>query len=135
MSAILSIADDSKDRLKYISQSWIKTNLIYLGIGILVGLLFFLLISAFTAEWIGWRGLVFQVLFSSIISLCVTNSIYLTQRLLHFDIDKLWLFILCYYAASLLGMLLAIELIYLVQSWLFMSTNTSFICRICSSAR
>jgi two-component system LytT family sensor kinase len=120
MSAYQHTADESDDgRLKYMGQSWVKTNINYLLIGILIGLILTLLMSAFKGEWIGWRGLTFQVLFSSIISLCVTNSVYLAQKLLRFNKQKYLLFILSYYAASIIGMLVAIELIYLAQAWLF----------------
>jgi two-component system LytT family sensor kinase len=117
------MAEPDNGRLKYIGHSWLRANIFYLGIGILIGLLLTLLLSAFKGTWIGWRSMLFQVLFSSIISLCVTNSIYLSQRLLRFNKQKLLLFILSYYTASLLGMFLAIELIYLAQAILF---NTSY---------
>lgn len=120
MSASPGTAAESNDgRLNFMAQSWVKTNFKYLWIGVLVGLILTLLISALKGAWIGWRSCTFQVLFSSIISLCVTNSIYLSQRLLRFNVQKLWFFILIYYTASILGMLIAIELIYLVQFWLF----------------
>ena len=86
-----------------------------LGIGVVISLLF----SGFKGEWIGFRSAFFQLLFSTIISLCITNSVYISQQLLKFNKDKVWFFILVYYAASLMGMLVAIESIYLVQAWLF----------------
>jgi two-component system LytT family sensor kinase len=106
-------------RQKYISQSWLKSNLLYLGIGVGIGVVLALLISAFNGSWIGLRGLIFQILFSSIISLCVTNCIYVSQKLLLFSKKKFWVYISIYYASSILGMLIAIELIYLIQAWLF----------------
>jgi two-component system LytT family sensor kinase len=106
-------------RMKYIGQSWLKANFMYLCIGILIGLLLSLLMSAFNGVWIGWRSALFQVLFSSIISLSVTNSIYLSQHLLRFNKQRFIWFIISYYTASLLGMFLAIELIYLIQAVLF----------------
>lgn len=114
-------AESDNGRLKYMCQSWIRTNVNYLWVGLAVGLVLSLLISAFNGAWIGWRGCLFQVLFSTIISLCVTNSIYLAQKLLPLNKQRFWLFIVSYYAASLTGMFLAIELIYLVQAWLFHS--------------
>jgi two-component system LytT family sensor kinase len=115
------VAKTNKGQLKYIYQAWLKANFIYLGIGVLIGVILSLLISAFTGAWIGWRSVVFQVIFSSIISLGVTNSIYVSQRLLRFNKQKLWLFIITYYTASLTGMFFAIELIHLVKGWLFKS--------------
>lgn len=104
---------------KYICQSWLQSNLRYLGVGAAIGIILALLISAFNGAWIGLRGLTFQVLFSSIISFCVTNCIYVSQKLLLFSKKKFWVYISVYYASSVLGMLIAIELIYLTQAWLF----------------
>jgi two-component system LytT family sensor kinase len=104
---------------KYISQSWWKSNLIYLAIGMAIGLILSLLISAFNGAWIGSKGLSFQVLYSSIISLCITNCIYISQKLLFFSKKTFWVYIMIYYGSCISGMLIAIELIYLVQAWLY----------------
>jgi two-component system LytT family sensor kinase len=106
-------------RQKYICQPWLKTNLIYLGLGVAIGLVLTLLISATKGAWIGIKGLSFQVLYSTIISLCITNCIYISQKLLFFSKKTLWIYILIYYTSSIMGMLIAIELIYLVQAWLY----------------
>ena len=106
-------------RGRYFGQPWLQANLIYLGIGAAIGVALFLLLSAFQGSWMGVNGLIFQILFSSIISLCVTNCIYLSQKLLLFNKMKLWAYIAVYYASSILGMLIAIELIYLTQAWLY----------------
>ena len=87
--------------------------------GLAIGIVISLLFSGFKGEWIGFRSAFFQLLFSTIISLCITNSVYISQKLLKFNKDKVWFFILVYYAASLMGMLVAIESIYLVRAWLF----------------
>jgi two-component system LytT family sensor kinase len=104
---------------KYICQSWLRSNLIYLGLGILIGIVLSLLISAFNGEWIGTRGVIFQMLYSTIISLCITNCIYVSQKVLFFVKKRFWAYITIYYTSSILGMLIAIELIYLVQTWLY----------------
>jgi two-component system LytT family sensor kinase len=104
---------------KYITQAWWKSNLIYLGIGVFIGLVLALLISAFNGAWIGTKGLSFQILYSSIISLCITNCIYISQKLLFFSKKKFWVYIAIYYSSSIIGMLIAIELIYLVQAGLY----------------
>jgi two-component system LytT family sensor kinase len=106
-------------RQKYICQPWLMSNLIYLVLGVIIGLILTLLISAFKGEWIGTKGLSFQVLYSTIISLCITNCIYISQKLLFFTRKRFWLYIIIYYSSSMIGMLIAIELIYLVQSWLY----------------
>jgi two-component system LytT family sensor kinase len=104
---------------KYICLTWLKSNLLYLTLGVAIGIVLSLLISAFNGYWIGTRGLVFQMLYSTIISLCITNCIYVAQKLLFFSKRKLWVYIAIYYGLSITGMLIAIELIYLIQSWLY----------------
>jgi two-component system LytT family sensor kinase len=104
---------------KFICQAWWKSNLIYLSLGIGIGIVLSLLISAFNGGWIGTRGLTFQILYSSIISLCITNCIYISQKFLFFIKKKFWAYIMIYYTSSIIGMLIAIELIYLVQAWLY----------------
>jgi two-component system LytT family sensor kinase len=106
-------------RQKYMAQSWVKSNLIYLCLGVGIGLILTLLISAFNGAWIGTKGLSFQVLYSTIISLSITNCIYISQKLLFFSRKKFWVYITIYYTSSIIGMLVAIELIYLVQAWLY----------------
>lgn len=106
-------------RQKYICQAWWKSNLIYLGIGVSIGIVLALLISAFHGEWIGTKGLTFQILYSTIISLCITNCIYVSQKLLFFSKKTFWVYIAIYYSSSIIGMLIAIELIYLVQALLY----------------
>jgi two-component system LytT family sensor kinase len=106
-------------RQQYICKAWLKTNLIYLGIGVGIGLILSLLISAFNGAWIGTKGFSFQILYSTIISLCITNSIYVTQKLLFFTKKTFWVYTIIYYTASIVGMLVAIELIYLSQAWLY----------------
>lgn len=103
----------------YICQAWWRSNLLYLGIGVSIGIILALLISAFHGAWIGMRGLSFQILYSTIISLCITNCIYVSQKLLFFSKKKFWAYVAIYYSSSIIGMLIAIELIYLVQSWLY----------------
>ncbi len=111
---------DQAGGLKFMSgKSWLKLNLRYLLTGLCIGTTLSVLISAFKGEWIGWRSFAFQLLFSTIITLCITNSIYVSQKLLTFSKDRPWFFILVYYASSLMGMFIAIEIIYLVQAWLF----------------
>ncbi|MCD0489837.1 histidine kinase [Pedobacter sp. MC2016-14] len=101
------------------SPNWLRLNINYLLLGAGIGIILSLLISGFKGEWIGFRSFYFQLLFSVIISLCITNSIYISQKLLKFNKEKIWFFILVYYSASLIGMLVAIETIYLVRALIF----------------
>ena len=108
---------------KYVSSGWLRMNLYNLVLGIVVGLLLSLLVSAYHNEWIGLRGMYFHILYSVVIGLCVTNIIYLPQKLFKFNRNNTWLFLIIYYLGGIMGMLIAIELIYIIRAWLF---NTEY---------
>lgn len=101
------------------SISWLRLNLYNLALGAGIGIALCLLISAFKGQWIGTRGFIYQVLFSTIIAFCIVNTIFVSQRILKLGSGKGWLFLLVYYLSSILGMLIAIEMIYLIKAWLF----------------
>jgi len=108
-----------KKGIRYFYSSWLRANLYNLMLGVVIGLVLTLLISAFTGHWIGGRKMFFQLLYSIVISLCITNVIYLNQRFLRFNKENIWLFLGVYYISGIIGMVIAIELIYLIQAWLF----------------
>ena len=101
------------------NPGFLRRNLTYLAVGLGIGCVLSILISVFSGHFIGWRSVSYELLFSAIISLAISNSVYLSQKLLKFNRDQIWLFIIVYYASSLLAMLLAIELIYIIK-WLLL---------------
>lgn len=101
------------------SISWLRLNLYNIPVGIGVGIALCLLISAFKGQWIGIRGLIYQVLFSTVIAFCIVNTIFVSQKIMRLGSGKGWLFLVVYYLSSILGMLIAIEMIYLIKAWLF----------------
>ena len=108
-----------KRGIKYIYTSWRRANLYNLVLGIAIGLILTLLISSFKGQWIGWRKMCFQVIYSTVISLCITNMIFIPQKYLRFKKENGWHFLAFYYVSGMIGMAIAIELIYLIQAWLF----------------
>jgi two-component system LytT family sensor kinase len=108
-----------KKGIRYIYTSWLRANFYNLMLGIAIGLVLTLLFSALNGGWIGWRKMFFQVIYSTVISLCITNIIYIPQKYLHFKKENGWLFLAYYYVSGIIGMAIAIELIYLIQAWLF----------------
>ena len=100
-------------------------NLTYGLVGLGIGCILILFISAFNAGFIGIRAATYQLLFSVIISLAISNSVYLSQKLLKFNKDQIWLFIIVYYASSLAAMFVAIEAIYVVQ-WALLGNPYQF---------
>jgi len=108
-----------KKGIRFIYTSWIKANFYNLVLGIIIGLLLTLLISAFKEQWIGWRSMFFQLLYSIVISLCITNIIYFNQKYLRLKKETSLFSILVYYISAIMGTCIAIELIYLLRAWLF----------------
>lgn len=108
-----------KRGIKFIYTSWLKANLYNLMLGVVIGLLLTMLVSALKGHWIGWRSMSFQLLYSVVISICITNVIYIPQKFLRFKKENIWLFLVIYYTSGITGMIIAIELIYLIQAWLF----------------
>jgi two-component system LytT family sensor kinase len=115
-----------KKGIRYFYTSWLRANLYNLALGVVIGLLLTLLISAFNGQWIGWRKMFFQLLYSTVISVCITNVIYIPQKYLRFKKENVWLFLIVYYLSGMMGMIIAIELIYLIQAWLFHDTYHFF---------
>lgn len=111
--------DQAKGRLIFTSQSWLKLNLYYFFLGLLIGLTISLLISAFKGNWISSESFVFSILSSIVITLCIANCVCLVQNVLKFKIDKIWVFVLIYYVTSIIAMLIAIELLYLIRASVF----------------
>lgn len=119
MSAGFIKDKNTEKGLNFSCSNWLRLNFTYLFVGVGIGLILSLLISAFKGEWLGSRSFAFQILFSTIITLCITNCIHISQKLFKFSREKIWLFITVYYLASITGMLIAIELSYLIRAWLF----------------
>ncbi|QNK64127.1 histidine kinase [Pedobacter sp. PAMC26386] len=109
--------EKSLNNFKHIS--WLRLNLFNLAAGLGIGIMLSLLISAFKGQWIGMRGLISQALFSMVIAFCIVNSIFVSQRTLKLSPEKGWLSLIVYYLSSIIGMLVAIEMIYLIKALVF----------------
>ncbi|MBB6270833.1 sensor histidine kinase YesM [Pedobacter cryoconitis] len=99
--------------------SWLRLNLFNLAAGPCIGLTLCLLMSAFKGQWIGTKGLIYQMLFSTVIAFCIVNTIFISQKVLKLTKGSGWLFLIVYYLSSIIGMLIAIEMIYLIKALLF----------------
>jgi sensor histidine kinase YesM len=115
-----------KERTKFICQSWIKTNIIYSVVGIAVGIIICLFMTAAKGELVDARRASFQILFSLMISLGVTNSIFLAQTLFRVHHERWLSFLFIYYSFSIIGMIAGIELSHFIISILFDRPYTFF---------
>lgn len=104
---------------KYFKWSLAKTNLVYGSIGLSVGLIIDIVESAINNKLIPVNDIIASIIFSSIISVIITNSIYLVTCLWHSKKPARWKFILILYSCSIIGMLVGVELSYFAVSFVF----------------
>jgi two-component system LytT family sensor kinase len=104
---------------KYFKWPLAKTNLVYGLVGLTVGLLICIFESAINDKLIPLKQFLASLLFSAIITLSITNSIYLVTCLWRSKKFPLWQFILIFYGCSILGMLVGVEVSYLAISFIF----------------
>ncbi|MFD1257201.1 sensor histidine kinase [Mucilaginibacter terrae] len=113
-----------KGEYKYFSGTFFRINKQNALIGIGVGVIISVIQSAFNDRLLSLKGVLLNMLFSMVISLSITNSVFLYQRFLKPQKVNLWQFILVYYGCNLLGMLIGIEVSYMIVSLIF---RTSYV--------
>lgn len=104
---------------RYFKWSLAKTNLVYGLVGQAVGLIICLFVSAINNKLIPLQGFIASLIFSAIISLSITNSIYLVTCFWSSKKNPSWLFILIFYGCSIVGTLIGVELSYLIMSIIY----------------
>ena len=104
---------------KYFNRPVGKINLIYGFVGVVTGLLISAFESVINNKLIPQRDIIANLIFSIIITLSITNAIYLFSCFWQSKNKPKWHFILIFYGCSLLGMLIGIELSYLVMAGIF----------------
>jgi two-component system LytT family sensor kinase len=104
---------------RYFKWSLAKTNLVYGLVGQAVGLIICLFVSAINNKLIPLKEFIASMIFSAIITLSITNSIYLVTCIWSSKKFPFWQFVLIFYGCSILGTLIGVELSYLVMSIIF----------------
>ncbi len=104
---------------RYFKWPLAKTNLVYGLVGLTVGLLIDIFESAINDKLIPLNEFMASMIFSAIITLSITNSIYLATCLRRSKKFPLWQFILIFYGCSILGTLIGVEVSYLAISFIF----------------
>lgn len=104
---------------KYLNSTFLKINLQYGLVGLLVGLIICVLGSALTNHIMPKSDIFANLVFSTFITLSITNSVYLTFCILRTGKNAVWQFILVYYGCNVLGMVVGIELSYLMIALVF----------------
>jgi len=104
---------------RYFNGSVAKINLTYGLIGLSIGLLVSAFESAINDKLLPLNDIISTLIFSTIITLTITDSIYLFSRFWRSKKRPMRYFIFVFYGCSLLGMLMGIELSYLVIALIF----------------
>ncbi len=105
--------------ISFKEEGFLKTNIKYGIIGIVIGLTLSVIYGNLRAEGIETKKMLFNILFSFFITLSIANVVALTQR--YFSPSKVgfWKFVAIYYLCSLAGLFIGIELSYLIISLIF----------------
>lgn len=99
-------------------STWLQINLVYFPLGLIIGLLFFLVLAAFSATW-QLRSLIFSLTFGVCISLGITNCLlFALKRFLNWK-NTSWRTFILYFLVCFTGMILGVELAYLILSFSF----------------
>ncbi len=106
-------------RLSFKEHGWIRTNVKYAAIGIIVGVLISIIVAIFSPTGIRLQNALLNILFSFFITLSIANIIGLVQCYFTPKGNNFWKFVLVYYACNLMGMFIGMELSYLIVSFIF----------------
>jgi two-component system LytT family sensor kinase len=104
---------------KFSNRSLLKTNLLYGLVGIVIGLIISAFGCALNNKLIPLKEIASNLLFSTVITLSITNSIYIFLCYFRTEKTPWWKFVLVYYGCNMLGMFVGIELSYWAISPIF----------------
>ncbi len=104
---------------RYFNKPFGKINLIYGLIGLAVGLLLSAFESAINDKLIRPGDIISNLIFSTLITLSITNAIYRFGRFWRSKKTPMWHFILVFYGLNILCMLIGIEVSYLAMALIF----------------
>lgn len=98
---------------------WLRNNLKYGAIALVVGLVICLFTAVFRGNGISFKNLMLNILFSLFITLSITNVVTFMRQLFVPTGSGFWKFVVSYYISNLIGLAIGIELSYLVVSLIF----------------
>ena len=101
---------------KYVKNKWLYANLNGVLVGIAIALVTNFFALAFSSEPVSLRKLLISMMFCILISLSISNIICFNEYLLSKTFKRLWVAIIGYYGASLIGMTIGHELSHFLMS-------------------
>ncbi len=106
-------------KLSFTERGWLKTNIKYAIIGILVGLIISLFTNIFKTDGVLPINIMLNMLFGLFITLSITNVIVFVQKFFTPTGVNFWKFIGLFYTCNLIGLFIGIELSYIIVSQIF----------------
>lgn len=103
----------------YFEGSFAKLNYQNGLIGVLVGIIISVVRSVARERLVSVKDILLNIMFSIFITLSITNSVYIYERYLKRPGTGIWQFALVYYSCNIIGMLIGVEISYLIVSILF----------------
>jgi len=115
-----------EERAKYIRSGWLLTSLYSVFTGLFITIILSLFTSAERGRMVSLRFFLVSLFFSVFVSVGVTSAILLGQSIFRLSHERIWQFILIYYACCTGGMIAGVEMTYLSSSLIFGEPYTFF---------
>src|SRR4051812_47225376 len=109
----------SERKLTFRENGWLRTNIKYAIIGIIVGLIVCLFTAIFSPNGMSIKKVMLNIFFSLFITLSITNIIAFVQCYFTPSGSSFWKFVMVFYVCNFIGMYVGIELSYLIVSLVF----------------
>jgi two-component system LytT family sensor kinase len=104
---------------RYFDKKYFRINGQNALVGLGIGLVICIVQTVFNEKLMSGRSALMTTMFSLVITLSITNSVFLYERFLKPEKVSLWQFISVYYGCNMLGMVIGVELSYLIVAFLF----------------
>ncbi len=104
---------------KLVKNSFLRTNLTGLVIGLGVGLVLNFFSYGISTREVNWSNIWLTFMFSILISLAISNIVCFAEYLFSRNINYLWVAVLGYYGGSLIGVAIGHELAQLIVCWIY----------------
>ena len=102
----------------FLEKKLIRQNIKYTGIGILIGISLCLVTAVFSNQ-ITFKRLFLNILFSVSITLSISNTFSFFKKYTDNFTRSFWQFILLYYLCNFMGMVIGVEICYVIISFVY----------------
>jgi hypothetical protein len=100
-------------------RNLLRANLKYGSIGLTVGAILTVIHGVYDARGFSWQNVFINILYSCLITLSITNSVFVYEHFLRPKTTSFWKFVAGFYCCCLVGLFIGTELSHLVIWWAF----------------